>query len=60
MHVVGPSKKPNKVHGYHNEEYNPQTQWKRGWSLVIICDAPNNMWGHISVLMGLQTNQRCL
>ena len=60
MHVVGASTKPNEVHGYHNEEYDPQKQWTRGWPLVITGGAPNDMWGHTSVLMGLQTNQRSL
>jgi len=60
MHVVGPLKRPNVVHGYHNEEQDPQKQWTRGWPLVITYDTTNDMWEHTSALMGLQINQRCL
>lgn len=58
MHVIGPSKMPNEGHGCHNEEYDPQKQWIRGWPLVITCGAPNDMWGHTSVLMGFQNKSK--
>ena len=48
MHVVGPSKRPNEVHGCHNEDKDRQKQWERGWPLVITCGTPNNIWGHTS------------